>query len=146
MLDIARVPLARMKADRDSDPWEKFMRRTGQPLSGIALTATWPGGRQTQEPIRLRITFPFYGGERYWFECPVCRCRVAKLYTQCELRKYACRRCLGLVYHCQYRKGWYWALVRGGREHLAGPREPYHYTRDSEMDIEKILKAGPPRA
>lgn len=43
------------------------------------------------------------GGHRYWFVCPSCSSRVAKLYTQDPI--VACRHCLGIKYRSSRYKG-----------------------------------------
>ena len=45
-------------------------------------------------------TFPNYGGERYWFICPLSGCsrRVAKLYKPIGAKYFGCRHCYNLSY------------------------------------------------
>ena len=54
------------------------------------------------EPYRgnLTSTFPYYGGERYWFICPLSGCgrRVAKLYLPIGAKYFGCRHCYNLSY------------------------------------------------
>jgi hypothetical protein len=58
--------------------------------------------------VRLDHTFPFYGGVRWWFRCPLsrdgydCQRRVAKLYLPPGGRYFGCRHCYNLTYKsCQ---------------------------------------------
>lgn len=146
VLDVARVPIEQMKAARDGDPWEKFMHRTGGLLHGICVTATRSDGRQFSQNIEFRVTNPNYGGERYWFSCPSCQGRAAKLCATSESTAYACRRCLRLVYNCQYRKGWIWKLLHESEESVGSAPQMYTFEKRSEIDLEKSLLAGPPRA
>ncbi|WP_299376366.1 hypothetical protein [uncultured Tateyamaria sp.] len=50
------------------------------------------------DTIFLSITQPEKGGVRWWFECPGCHARRAKLYLSTYFR---CRSCLGLCYSSQ---------------------------------------------
>ena len=83
------------------------------------VTATWADGETTISQIELVTTRPHLGGERPWFVCPNCDRRVGKLYGRPELKGFACRICLKLVYYSQYRKGPSWALARVLRRHIA---------------------------
>jgi hypothetical protein len=47
-------------------------------------------------------TYPPYGGKRYWYVCPKCGRRVARLYATDHGSPFACRRCHHLVYSSQY--------------------------------------------
>jgi hypothetical protein len=69
----------------------------------MPLSITWPDGVRGDLHVELTTTTPYYGGLRYWFVCPSCHRRSGMLYST-GLRVYACRRCHGLVYECQYRK------------------------------------------
>ncbi len=53
--------------------------------------------------INLAVTSTGQGGYRYWFVCPICRARVAKLYAQEPF--IACRHCHGLKYRTSRYKG-----------------------------------------
>ena len=50
-----------------------------------------------QEYIYLSTTPCNYGGVRYWFYCPVCNQRVAKLYI--KTKRFLCRNCNNLSYY-----------------------------------------------
>lgn len=52
--------------------------------------------------VDLVKTFPFFGGVRWWFICPSCNRRAAKLYIPFRHDRFLCRRCHGLTYQsCQ---------------------------------------------
>jgi hypothetical protein len=53
--------------------------------------------RNSQSTFNLVTTPCHYGGVRYWFECPRCEGRVAKLYENND--NFYCRKCLGLEYY-----------------------------------------------
>jgi len=135
VLDVARVPFEQMEADH----------KRGGPIPAVWLTATRPDGRYSEQRIDFTTTVPHYGGVRYWLVCPNCDQRAGKLYAQDESSTFACRSCLRLAYHSEYRKGGYWTLLRGGREHLASPPGTYHYTPGpvdvSEIDLANVLKS-----
>lgn len=75
------------------------------------LVITWQDGRKLGTvDVEITTTRLHYGGERRWFVCPDCHGRAKKLLTrggeQGGRITYAlgCRKCLGLVYRCQYCK------------------------------------------
>jgi hypothetical protein len=49
--------------------------------------------------LSLLRTNCHYGGERFWFECPCCKRRAAKLYF--HNRSFQCHRCCALPYKSQ---------------------------------------------
>lgn len=53
-------------------------------------------GQSKVQKIRLSETECNYGGVRYWFHCPYCYRRVAKLYAPAG--NFACRHCHELTY------------------------------------------------
>lgn len=48
--------------------------------------------------VDLDKTLPHFGGVRYWFICPSCKRRVAKLYVPFRHDRFLCRRCHDLTY------------------------------------------------
>jgi len=60
----------------------------------------WLGGRFEKQAyaVRLKATQPFYGGRRWWFECPACGRRCFKLYLPPGATVFACRACYDLTY------------------------------------------------
>lgn len=59
-------------------------------------------------PVRLTTTLPRFGGQRWWFVCPLvvtgrpCDRRVGKLYLPPGGRYFGCRHCYRLTYRsCQ---------------------------------------------
>lgn len=43
--------------------------------------------------VELDTTHCNYGGKRYWFPCPICKKRVAKIYLPPKGKYFACRTC-----------------------------------------------------
>ena len=79
--------------------------------STASFTVIWDDGMRITANVRLVTTTPHFGGVRYWYECPRCKGRVAKLYVTGTQLDLACRRCCGLVYLLQYRKDGRTALL-----------------------------------
>ena len=91
-----------------------------QPRPCASLEVTWEGQRLATVEVEIATTQLHYGGVRRWFVCPVCRRRAKKLYANPAWEPFGrppsirlgCRRCLALVYECQYRKrprwNWLW--------------------------------------
>jgi len=65
--------------------------------------------RSNFEIFSLRIDFTtsktFYGGERFWFKCPLCGGRVGILYKHPLSKLIGCRKCLKLEYRSRLYKG-----------------------------------------
>lgn len=58
--------------------------------------------RGVSSVVKLDKTSPFFGGVRWWFVCPSCKQRVAKLYFPFGYDRFLCRHCHGLTYQsCQ---------------------------------------------
>jgi hypothetical protein len=112
VLDIAEIPRPIPKSEPEDDPWVRFVYPHGRPAPDATVTLTWADGGQTRVRVNLTTTKPHFGGVRYWYVCPHCGRRSAKLYATNRERTVACRVCLRLVYSCQYRKGWRQALFR----------------------------------
>ena len=69
--------------------------------SWISLTYTTTSREQINQGIYLLVTFPYYGGIRWWFECPDCGKKAVKLYLAKE-PQFSCRKCANLTYNsCQ---------------------------------------------
>lgn len=49
-------------------------------------------------PTNITTSSTGYGGERYWFTCPLCKNRCANLYRLPINLAMGCRYCLGLQY------------------------------------------------
>ncbi|MGZ8935214.1 MAG: hypothetical protein ACXW04_09955 [Methylobacter sp.] len=88
--------------------------RNGQPVANINVKIDYGqvrliyssrsnGGEweKADYPIRLQTTTCNYGGQRYWFTCPIRGCgrRVALLYLGATY--FACRHCYRLTYRSQ---------------------------------------------
>ena len=74
----------------------------------ITLHYRWNDGENVEIPIRLQTTPTQFGGERWWFTCPLftrgvaCNRRVGKLYLPPGSRHFGCRKCHDLTYEsCQ---------------------------------------------
>ena len=66
-----------------------------------ALTITGSVGRdRLHQRVAIVETTCHFGGARSWFECSGCGARVAQLYFR--ERRFACRKCLRLVYASSY--------------------------------------------
>jgi hypothetical protein len=86
------------------------------------VRATYDNGRVEDEEIDetrdLAITYPNYGGRRYWFVCPGCGRRTTKLHISLPmgLKKFRCRKCHGLTYrstlHSHDEERMYKSLIR----------------------------------
>jgi len=50
------------------------------------------------EPVSLQKTNPHFGGNRWWFTCPICEKRRGKLYIRAKGHHFACRKCYDLKY------------------------------------------------
>lgn len=116
--------------------WEWHRSATGEVISSIDysinffephvwLQYTLP---QTRECLAYHVdlvaTVPNYGGQRWWFICPVraCRRRVRKLYLAPGEKYFACRRCCDLNYTSQREDDMNRALSKAQaiRERLGG--------------------------
>jgi hypothetical protein len=64
-------------------------------------------GKDFRQACRMHSTPCRFGGRRWWFDCPGCRRRVARLYVPPGRPWFRCRRCHGLTYRsCQERRRW----------------------------------------
>ena len=55
--------------------------------------------------VELTTSNPHFGGERYWFKCPLCGARVGIIYQHPLTNLVGCRTCLGLDYRSRRYKG-----------------------------------------
>jgi hypothetical protein len=74
----------------------------------ITIHYRWRDSEDVRIPVRLQTTPTQFGGERWWFTCPLivngmaCNRRVGKLYLPPGARYFGCRKCHGLTYRsCQ---------------------------------------------
>ena len=88
----------------------EFLPDLLDPVVTHTVSYRWDDGKEFG--VGLNITRPYFGGNRYWFVCPNCGRQARKLYTVAESHSVACRRCFGLVYDSQYRKGSRYAMFR----------------------------------
>jgi hypothetical protein len=70
----------------------------------ITLHYRWRDTEDVQIPVPLEITHTQFGGQRWWFTCPLCvrgvacRRRADKLYLPPGGRYFGCRKCHNLTY------------------------------------------------
>ena len=74
----------------------------------LTLHYVWNDAENIEIPVHLQSTPVYFGGERWWFTCPLivngaaCRRRVGKLYLPGGAKYFGCRSCHGLTYRsCQ---------------------------------------------
>ena len=53
------------------------------------------------EYIEIEKTYPYFGGERYWFKCPDCGENAQKIYSPSSKTHFRCRTCYDLMYQSQ---------------------------------------------
>jgi hypothetical protein len=78
--------------------WQADLRDLSAPLVWLRYHAA---SERVDERVPLVPTEPPYGGTRWWFSCPRCGRRCAKLYLPSGATRFRCRRCHRLVYQCQ---------------------------------------------
>jgi hypothetical protein len=61
----------------------------------------WIDGK-TQR-IALTQSSPYFGGTRWWFQCPKCGHRVTRLHRPIASRSFLCRNCYELTYESSQR-------------------------------------------
>ncbi len=61
------------------------------------------------QELQITSTPCHFGGQRYWFQCPVCGNRVGVMYKHAFNPVVACRKCLNL----DYRKHRYKGMIEG---------------------------------
>jgi hypothetical protein len=94
---------------RDDDPEQErgcigFHVKTEGDSGFVTLEYTLGSGEASERliyDIELLTTRPFLGGLRWWFSCPMCGRRVAKLYL--GGRRFGCRTCHNLTYRSTQR-------------------------------------------
>ncbi len=77
-------------------------------VPAITLHYRWRDSEDVEIPLRLQATPTQFGGQQWWFTCPLtvgempCNRRVGKLYLPPGARYFGCRRCYDLTYRsCQ---------------------------------------------
>lgn len=79
-----------------------FVTWEGRPT--VTLHYRWGDSEDVRIPVRLQATPTQFGGERWWFTCPLivagvpCSRRVGKLYLPPGARYFGCRKCHDLTY------------------------------------------------
>ena len=85
--------------------------------------------RPIEEAIRLQTTRPYFGGTRWWFTCPNCDRRAAKLHSPPGGDLFLCRTCYGLTYQSQRESPYYRGVSKaqkirlklGGSQYMLEP-------------------------
>ena len=103
-------------------------------LSAVELFYSVSGSWAGPEPEDIHIVVPLdttpchFGGERFWFICPLttngsaCRRRVAKLYLPPGAKYFGCRHCYDLSYRSKQvaRRPFFWMFESKKRRRKAG--------------------------
>jgi hypothetical protein len=87
----------------DDDNGVFFWDRLGWRISYFiypdeSLMRLYDGVLRVVQKIELVSTEPQYGGVRWWFKCPKCCRRVARLHRPSHTEYFFCRHCYGLTY------------------------------------------------
>ena len=64
----------------------------------LRIHYTWRKTEYRDYRVNLTTTCPHFGGKRYWFICPHCGRRIAKLYSTPNSSYFLCRTCQNLTY------------------------------------------------
>ena len=76
-------------------------------IEGIWTDSNTGGKEEVRYPVRLVDTPCNFGGRRWWFTCPICKRRVAKLYLPPGAKYFGCRHCYNLTYQsCRDSHNW----------------------------------------
>jgi hypothetical protein len=105
----------------DASRWSRAgMIRKG--IEKLQLTSTSPNGEQLEYPVFLAETRPYFGGSRWWFQCPLCRRRVQKLFLPPRGKTFGCRDCHRLTYNSRKEcpDGRYWSTLQKIYTQLGG--------------------------
>lgn len=80
-----------------------FVNSSGNRLT-VTLHYCWRDSEDVRIQVRLQTTPTHFGGERWWFTCPLivggvaCNRRVGKLHLPPGAKYFGCRTCHGLTY------------------------------------------------
>jgi hypothetical protein len=84
-----------------------FVATNGE-IPTVKLHYRWQNREDVRIPICLQSTPTQFGGQRWWFTCPlivdgnICNRRVGKLYLPPGAKHFGCRKCHDLTYRsCQ---------------------------------------------
>jgi len=89
-------------------------------------------GHVVKQTIKLTTTKPYYGGQRWWFVCPILGSRASKLYLPPGQQTFASRKAYGLTYQSCRESGQYRSLYK-----LLGAQ-----TGIDPKNVERLMKAG----
>lgn len=73
---------------------------TNYASEGPALVVLLSANNRQLTRMKVQATRPFFGGQRWWFQCPACHRRVRIIYSH-RLQDFRCRSCFGLAYQTQ---------------------------------------------
>lgn len=111
----------------------------------IMLHYCWRDSEDVQIAVRLQTTPTQFGGERWWFTCPLivngaaCNRRAGKLYLPSGARYFGCRKCHALTYRSYQEAhqderlfaafggmeaGWIPSCASGGKMAVFGTAQP----------------------
>jgi hypothetical protein len=125
-----------------------YKLNTRSPFSFMHLTYTitrWHGRKDDMDYlVQLQTTPCHFGGERWWFVCPLttngraCKRRVGKLYLPTGGRYFGCRHCYDLTYKSSQESDKRVSFLK-----KLGPLAILRGIQDGEIDTLMGLKALP---
>ena len=96
----------------------------GKDVFCIYYDKYWFGKRSDLiEYIEIVKTYPYFGGERYFFKCPDCEERVQKIYSPPTKTLFRCRRCWDLIYQSQESNVWDGWLRKTAKRYNMTPKQ-----------------------
>ena len=66
----------------------------------LRISYSWQGCN-IENILHISKTPCYFGGERWWFKCPECSRRCAKVFLNKRNGHYACSKCVGITYYSQ---------------------------------------------
>ena len=93
---------------------------SGQSVGSLSLFTTEQTSREIEQIIPVVSTQPNYGGRRFWFLCPLCDHRVAKVYLPERCDQFGCRHCHNLTYRSSQTAHLYDGIYRDLADELGG--------------------------
>jgi hypothetical protein len=85
--------------ERASIMFDVVLRGDGGLLTLHYTFTPWRGlAEHIALPIRLSVTYPYFGGVRYWMHCPACGRRCGTLYKPPGASRWKCRLCHHVTY------------------------------------------------
>jgi hypothetical protein len=93
---------------------------SGQSVGLLSLFTTEQTSREIEQIIPVVSTQPNYGGHRFWFLCPLCDHRVAKVYLPEKCDQFGCRHCHNLTYRSSQTAHQYDGIYRDLADEIGG--------------------------